>query len=305
LDLSKKAGIANFNDLRNSLGQEEAKTLVVAAAHDMHTLEAVFAAAKEFPMRYILVGKKEKILALSSELGVRNGMDTIIDCGNHDDCAREAVKIVREGRGDVLVKGILESSALLKAVLDKDSGIRDSGVLSHLAFLEVPSYHKLVVITDGGAIPNPTLEQKAEIVRNAVTFYRRLGIHRPKIAALCINESVSEKIPETVDAAALQKMCERGELGDCVLEGPISFDLAVDTGSAKIKGFKSAITGDPDILLVPNITVGNVMSKALLYWGGAKMAGCVVGAKAPIVLVSRGATAEEKLLSIMLCLIHS
>ena len=294
---------ADFNELHGSLAGSAPKTLVAAAAHDAHTLEAVYAAAKEFPMKYILVGDRKKIMDISSGLGCTPDPEAIADAGDDADCARKAVALVHEGRGDVLMKGILESGTLLKAALDKDSGVRDSDTISHIAVLDVPGYHKLVSVTDGGMLPSPTLDQKAAIVRNAVSFYRRLGFSRPKIAALCASESVSDKIPETVDAAKLQAMCEKGGLGDCLLEGPLSFDIAVSREAASVKGVSSSVSGDVDILLAPNITAGNALCKGLIYWGGTKMAGCVLGAKVPIVLVSRGATAEEKLFSIMLCII--
>ena len=292
----------NFSDLRKNLISQAPKTLVVAAAHDLHTLEAVYAAARELPMKYILVGNREKILSISSGLGIAPEMGAIEDCGGDDECARKSVSLVRDGYGDVLMKGILDSGTLLKAVLDKDMGIRDSGVMSHIATLQVPAYHKLILVTDAGMITDPSLEQKADIVRNAVAFCRLLNLKKPKIAAISASESINKKFPETVDAAELQAMCTRGELGDCLLEGPLSFDIAISSESAKSKGFESVISGNSDILLVPNISVGNVLAKGLLFWGNAKMAGCVVGAKAPIVLVSRIASAEEKLLSIMICL---
>lgn len=274
----------------------------MAAAHDPHTLEAVFTAEKSIPMQYVLVGDRKRILELAQRLGNSLAEDQIIDAGEGDDCARKAVALVREGGAQVLMKGLLETGTLLKAVLDKETGIRESGTMSHLAVLETPHYHKLVAVTDGGMIPHPTLEQKADIVRNAVSFYQKLGFSRPKIAALAAAEAVSEKMPESKDAAMLQAMCERGELGDCLLEGPLSFDLAVSKESAAIKGHASKISGDADVLLAPGIAAGNILCKGLLYWGGAKMAGCVLGAKAPVILVSRGATAEEKRLSITLCL---
>jgi len=301
MDISCGAPCTGFGDLLGNLKAVAPKTLVVAAAHDLHTLEAVYAAAERLPMDFRLVGDRERILAISGELGHSPGPGEIVDAGDGADCARKSVSLIREARGDVLMKGILDTGTLLKAVLDKESGIRDSAVMSHLAMMEVPSYHKALFITDGGFLTYPTLEQKAGAVRNAVAFCRRIGLERPKVAALCASESVSDKMPETLDAAALREMCGRGELGDCLLEGPISFDIAIDPESARVKGYKSGISGDADMFLVPNIAVGNVLVKALMYWCGAKMAGCVLGAKAPIVLVSRGAAAEEKFLSIMLC----
>jgi len=276
------------------------RTLVVAAAHDSHTLEAVYTAAEELGIRYILVGDREKILSLSSELGFSPDPDTIVNSDDNVDCARKAVSLIGDGSGDALMKGLLETGTLLKTVLDKKSGIRGSGTLSHLAILETPSYHKLIGITDGGMIPSPTIEQKADIARNSAEYLRSIGYELPKIAALCASEVVSPKMQETVDAAELQAMCQRGELGKCLLEGPLSFDIAISKESASIKGYFTDVSGDADVLLVPSITVGNVLAKGLAYWAGSKLAGCIIGAKTPIVLTSRGATTEEKLLSIML-----
>jgi len=294
--------IRSFEELRD-MTRQSPKTLVVAAAHDCHTLEAVFTAVKMFSMRYLLVGNREKIMSISSQIGEYPEPDTIVDCGDNECSARKAVIMVREGCGDAIVKGIIETSTLLKAIVNRDSGIRASGSMSHLAMLEIPAYHKLMSITDGGMIPNPDFWQKVDIVRNTVAFYKRIGCDRPKIAVLCASESRSSRMQETVDAAALQDMCQRGELGDCQLEGPLSFDIAISRDAAETKGFLSEISGDTDVLLVPNITTGNVLAKGLIYMGGAKLAGCVLGAKVPVVLPSRGATTEEKLDSIMMSLI--
>jgi len=276
---------------------------VVAAAHDEHTLEAVYAAAKKLSINYLLVGDREKILSISSELGFTPASETIVDAADDLTCASIAVDFIRNGSGNALMKGILETATLLRAVLNKETGVRGSGTLSHLALLESPGYHKLIGVTDGGMIPSPTMEQKTGIVKNAVGYFNTIGYKKPKVAALCASESVSPKIQETVEAAQLQEMCRKGELGDCILEGPISFDLAISRESAEIKGFKSEISGETDVMIVPNITVGNVFIKGQIYWAGAKMAGCIIGAKVPIVLTSRGASAEEKLLSIMISLI--
>ena len=288
----------DFTKLTGKISTQSA-TLVAAAAHDKHTLEAIYNAAGKYNFNYLLVGDRDQIVSISSGLGVSPDPDTIIDGKDDTDCARTAVDLIRNGSGTVLMKGLLETGTLLKEVLNKETGIRDSNILSHLAVLEVPGYHKLIGITDGGMIPYPDLEQKADIVRNAAAFFRGLGYKCPKIAALCASETVSEKMQETVDASHLQSMCSRGNLGDCFLEGPVSFDIAVSRESALTKGFSSEISGEADIFLVPNISTGNILAKGLIYWANAKMAGVVLGAKAPIVLVSRAASPEEKLLSIL------
>jgi len=292
----------DFKELQDSFSTDASKTLVVAAAHDKHTLEAVFEASNLLPMKYILVGNRAKITELSSELGITLSQDDIIDAADDAGCARKSIDLIRSGSGNVLMKGLIETGTLLKAALDKENGIRGTGTMSHLAMLKVPAYKKLIGVTDGGMIPHPTSEQKADIVRNAVLFFQRLGTSQPKVAVLAASESVSEKMPETVDAAELQAMCSRGELGDCIAEGPLSFDIAVCKESAAVKKHPTQIAGDADIFLVPNIATGNILCKGLLYWGGAEMAGCVLGASVPIVLVSRGASAKEKLFSVMLCL---
>ena len=292
----------SFNDLKASMATESPKVLVVASAHDKHTLEAVYEAVDTLPMKYILVGNRTKIMDLSAELGKSPNADDIIDVADDAQCAAKSVELIRDGKGDVLMKGLVDTGTLLKAIVHKESGIRGTGTMSHLAVLEVPRYNKLIGVTDGGMIPHPTLNQKSDIIRNAVGFYHKLGIEKPMVAVLAAAETVNEKMPETVDAAQLQSMCLRNELGDCIVEGPLSFDISVSEESAAIKKHPSKTTGKVDLMLVPSIATGNILCKGLLYWAGAKMAGCILGSKAPIVLVSRGATAEEKLLSILLCL---
>ena len=292
----------NFEELKVSMTSDTPKTLVVAAAHDKHTLEAVYQAADTFPMKYLLVGDKDKIKEISAEFGKSLSDENILDAKDDAEIARKSVEAIRAGKGDVLMKGLIETGTLLKAALNREAGIRGTGTMSHLAMLEVQGYHKLIAITDGGLTPHPTLEQKVDSIRNAVGFYHGLGQNCPKVAVLAASESVSEKMPETMDGAKLQEMCKEGLLGECIVEGPLSFDIAVCKESAAIKKHPSNVTGEVDILLVPTVASGNILCKGLLYFGGAKMAGCVLGAKVPIVLVSRGATSEEKLLSIMLCL---
>jgi phosphate butyryltransferase len=292
----------SFAQLREDLDETKPRVLVAAAAHEAHTLEALSQASKEMPMSVILVGNKQKIMEIIGQHNTPIKNVEIIEADSDEDCARTAVRLVRDGRGNVLMKGALQTGTLLKAALDSENGIRSTGTMSHIALVETPAYHKLVAITDGGMIPHPTLEQKVGIVKNVVEMFNALGNPMPKIAALAASESVSDKLPETKDAMLLQQMVENKEIENCILEGPMSFDLAVSKESAAIKGVDSKISGDVDAFVVPDISTGNVMTKALLYWGNAQMAGCVWGAKAPIVLVSRGASSQEKLFSIMLAL---
>jgi phosphate butyryltransferase len=292
--------LRNFNDLTAKVRNLTKKTAVVAAAHDEHALEAVLAASKEKYIDYLLVGNREKIIQIAAGLNFPVADNVIFDAASDTEAAETAVSLIREGKGDFLMKGRLETAVLMRAVVNKETGIRKESVMSHIAFFEIPVYPKLLGVTDGGMIPYPSLEQKIVIIKNAVALFKTLGYERPKIAVLAASETVNERMPETADAKALKEYCAKGELGDCFVEGPISLDLTLSKESAAIKGYDSPVTGDADILVVPNIACGNILGKSLVYAGNAKMAGCIVGAKVPIVLTSRGASAEEKHLSILL-----
>ena len=274
---------------------------MVAAAHDLHTLEAVFAAQQDGLISPILVGRREEIRSLARQLGRDPDPGRIVDADDEEDCARRSVALIREGRGDMLIKGLLQTGSLLHAVVQKETGIRESRVMSHVAILEVPRYHKLLFITDGGMVVAPTLEEKQHILNNAVNLCRFLGYEQPKAAVLCAVEEVSPHMPETQDAAALKELGAAGAFGPCFVEGPISLDLATDPQAVRVKGYRSPAAGDADILLVPSIAAGNILGKALYGLAGGKMAGVVLGASVPITVNSRGATPEEKYLSILIC----
>ncbi len=293
--------ISGFQQLKDSLRDLPPKRAVVAAAHDEHTLQAVFAARRDGLIQPILVGHQNEIWDISHKLGEHLEEDQVVDATDEQDCAERAVQLVREGRGDLLIKGMLQTGTILKAVLSKTQGIRSSQVMSHVAILDVPTYHKLLFITDGGMVVAPDLEQKRHILNNVVEFCRFLGYESPKAAALCAVETVSSTMAETQDAAILKEEGAQGRFGDCIVEGPISLDLATDGEVARVKGYHSPVAGDADILLVPAIAVGNVLGKALYGLAGGEMAGVVLGAKVPITVNSRGATAEEKYYSILIC----
>ena len=253
------------------------KRIVLACAHCEHSLEAVSNAVKEGIVEAVLVGKEDMI------------RETI----------KIAVRLINEGKGDFLMKGKMQTSDLLKQVVNKETGLNMGKVMSHVGLFEVPNYHKLVVLTDGGMLLHPTLEQKAQIVENAVGALNNMGYENPKVAALCAAEKLNEKAPESVDAAALKEMNEKGEIKDCVIEGPISYDIALSKEIADFKGFESPVAGDADVLLVPDMAAGNFIGKSWVIQGGGRMTGLVVGAKAPIVLTSRGSGADEKFYSIV------
>lgn len=293
--------IAGFSQLKQKLCGLPPKTAVVAAAHDEHTLQAVFAAQRDGLIRPLLVGDREKIMSIAAGLGHPLSQDQVVDGGDDGACAARSVELIRGGEGGMLIKGMLQTGTLLKAVVQADTGIRASQVMSHVAILDVPSYHKLLFITDGGMVVAPDLEQKRHILQNALDFCRFLGYVRPKAAALCAVETVNPRMAETVDAAALKAEAERGDFGPCQVEGPISLDLATDAQAAEVKGYHSPVAGDADILLCPAIAAGNLLGKALYGLAGGQMAGVVLGARVPITVNSRGATPEEKYSSILLC----
>ena len=281
-------------------GKKVVKSVAVPGAADDHVLEAVFEAEGMGLIKAILIDKEEEVKKVLTELGKNPADYEIINAETPEECGQMAVELVKEGRANVILKGLLETKDVLKPVVNKETGIGLGGVMSIVAFTELPAYHKLLVVTDGGMMTYPTVEQKAGIIKNAVDCYKKLGIENPKIACVAAVEKVNPKMPETVDAAELKKMNEEGIIKDCIVEGPISLDLAVNADSAKRKKYDSPVAGDADVILVPNIQVGNVAHKSMLQFGNGKMAGVVIGAKCPIVINSRGSSAEEKFDSLLL-----
>lgn len=221
------------------------------------------------------------------------------------EAAAEAVAAVRRGEAQLLMKGLLQTATIMKAVLNKETGLRTGRSLSHACAFEIPGWHKLVFITDVAMMPAPTLEQKADIVRNQVQMAQALGIARPKVAALAAVETVNPSMPATVDARALQEMGERGDLGNCDVQGPLALDLAVSPESGKTKGVTGPVVGDADILLVPDIEAGNMLYKGLVYFAKARPAGIIMGAKCPVVLLSRADSPDAKLMSIALAVLSA
>ncbi len=294
--------LKNFQELIAKVQNNNSKKRVaVAAAHDDHTLEAVFRAAHDKLVEPVLIGNKEKISEILKQLNVEYDLNSIISTESDKESAEKTVELINANKADFIMKGKLQTADLLKAVVDKEKGLRTGKVISHVAILEVPKYHKLIAITDGGMMMYPNAEEKKQILESAVDVFLAMGYECPKVAVLAAVETVNPKMPEAVDADILKKMNQSGEIKDCIVEGPISVDLTFSKESAQIKGYNSPVTGEADILLVPNITTGNIMSKALIEMANATMAGMIVGAKVPIVLTSRGATSQEKYLSLVLC----
>lgn len=291
----------SFDDLIKkvqNLGSK--KKVAVVSAQDEHTLEAVFKAKKDNIVEPILIGNKKKIIEILSGLHESVLEESIINVESDSEAAEKAVELINENKADFIMKGKIQTADLLRAVVNKENGLRTGKVMSHIVIHEIPTYHKLLAVTDGGMMMYPSLDEKKQIIENAVSTFLALGYENPKVAVLAAVETVNPKMQESVDADMLKKLNIKGEIKNCIVEGPISYDLTMSKESASIKGFVSPVTGEADIIVVPNITVGNILGKSLVYSAGAKMAGFIVGAKVPIVLTSRGSTSEEKYLSLAL-----
>ena len=293
--------IKDFKELIEKTQQGSVKKIVaVVAAHDEHTLDAVDLASKNNIAGSVLIGDGAKIKELKDKHGFQLKDAEIIEEKDDVLAAKKAVSMIKDGTANFLMKGKLQTSDLLREVVNKEHGLNKGRVMSHFGIFEIPGYHKLLVLTDGGMLPHPNLDEKAQILLNAVEVLHELGYDNPKVAAMAAAEVVNPKIPESVDADLLKKMNLEGKIKGCIVEGPISFDLMFSPESAKIKGYESPVTGDTDVLLMPGMTSGNLLAKSFQYIAGAKMAGMIVGAAAPIVLVSRGASSEEKYFSMVL-----
>ena len=292
--------IKKLDDIFDELKSCDKKAVLsVAAAHDEEVLLAVKDACDMNIIKAILIGEEEKIRKIASEINFDLSDVEVINESDLKLCAEKAVKLVSSGKADYVMKGLLDTSIILKEVLNKEYGLRTDSLLSHVMIYEVPSYHKLLILTDGGMNIDPDVSQKKKIADNAIKAAKSLGIENVKVACLAAKEKLNPKMQATLDADELKSMCKDGMFGNgVVVEGPIAFDLAVSKEACKIKGYESEVGGDADILLVPTIETGNGIGKALTYMANAKSAGIIMGAKAPIVLVSRADTHESKLYSI-------
>jgi phosphate butyryltransferase len=292
--------IENFDQLLSFVKSKEKKRLAIASAEGEEIVEAVKRATDEDIIQGVLIGDGERIKDICQKLKFDLNRVEIIDAKVPMLTSQLAVELVKRKKADMLMKGKVSTSTLLKAVLDKEKGLRSGRLLSHVAVVEVENYHKLMLVTDGGMNINPDVNKKVDILKNAIKVANKLGIEKPKVSCLTAVELVNPEMQETVDAAVLVKMAERGDIGDIIIDGPVAFDLAVDSQAAQMKGIISPVAGDTDIFLVPNIAAGNIFVKALIYLANAKVGGIVVGGGAPIVLLSRSDTAEMKLYSMAL-----
>jgi phosphate butyryltransferase len=294
----------SFDEILEKVKGRKSLTISVAVAQDKDVLEAIKLAMDAGLANAILVGDKREITEMLEEIGFSSDIP-VIDEPDINKAALKAVSLVKRGEAQILMKGLINSSDFLKAVLDPGDGLRTGRLISHLAAFEVPGQDRLIFHTDGGMNIAPDLQQKKDILTNAILALNAMGIEKPNVAVLTANEKVNPKMPATVDAQALVEMWEAGEFPPSVVEGPIALDVAVSSEAAKHKGIISKITGQVDLFLMPNIETGNACGKTLIYYAGAKMAGLVLGAANPIVMTSRAETAIGKLNSIALaCLAY-
>lgn len=292
--------IKNFEDVLRVARERGPKTIAVACAQDHDVMNAVENARKNGIADAILVGDQEKIEAIAAMESIDLAPYEIIDIKDMAEASLKAVELVSSGKAHMVMKGLVDTAIILKAVLNKEVGLRTGNVLSHVAVFDVPSYHKLMLITDAAMNIAPDVNQKKQIIENALVVSRALDIEEAKVAMIAAKEKVNPKMPATVDAGEIVKMNQSGELTGCIVGGPFAVDNAVSKEAAKTKGIDHPVAGDADIMLCPTIETGNVFYKTLAFLCNASSAGTIVGAKAPVILTSRADSEEAKLNSIAL-----
>jgi len=292
--------IKSFDEVLKIAKERGPKTISIACAQDEDVLKAVENARVKGIANAILVGDADKIKEIADMLNMDLGNYEVIDIKDGAEASLKAVELVSSGKAHIVMKGLVDTAIILKAVLNKEVGLRTGNVLSHVAVFDIANFPRLLMVTDAAMNIAPDLKVKKQIIENSVIVGNALDIALPKVAVICAKEKVNEKMPATVDAGELVKMNENGELTGCLVGGPLALDLAVSEEAVRIKGFSNPVAGKADILLCPTIEAGNVLYKSLSFLCDAKSAGIIVGAKAPIVLTSRADNDDTKLNSIAL-----
>lgn len=280
-----------------------ARRLVVAAADDKTVLKAVQSGMKEGFIIPILIGDRKKIEDKSREIGFDLSTIEIVDATDPKIIAKKAVALVNEKKADILMKGLIGTAPMLRAVVNKENGLRKNNLLSHFTLFQTPYYHKIFGVTDVAMNISPTLEEKIQILDNALEVMHKLGVQTPKVAILSPAETINPKIESSVHASILTMMNKRKQIQNCIIDGPLALDNAISAIASGHKGIESDVAGDADLLVVPNLDSGNILYKSLIFLGGASAAAIITGAKVPIVLTSRAATDESKLLSMALAVV--
>lgn len=294
----------DFRELISLAKKRGERTCVVVRAEDETVLEGVKLAQDLGMIAPILIGDAKAIEALGRKVELQLTKDQVIDVKEEGAALREAVRFVKEQNG-ILMKGQISTAAFLKGILDKEFGLRTGRMLSHVAVLEVPGYHKLMLMSDGGMNPKLDLKTRIDIISNALELARSLGIVAPRVALVAASEVVNPDMPETADAVQIANMSKEGKFAGAIVEGPFGFDVAISKEAADHKNLRSQIAGDTDILIMPNIAAGNIWAKGLMYFARAKAAGIIMGAAKPVVMLSRADPPETKLNSIALGILNS
>ena len=292
--------IKNFKELLDLAVKKGPKKLAVACAQDDDALKAIKTAYDMGIVGGYLVGDEAQIRAIASEIGLDLSGFEVINILDLAEASLKAVELVSTGKADLVMKGLVDTSIILKAVLNKEVGLRTGNALSHVAIFDVPTYHKILLVTDAAMNIAPDLMTKKQIIENSLFVTRALEIDKPNVGIIAAKEKVSEAMIATVDAGELVKMNQEGQITGCFVGGPFALDNAVSKEAAEIKGIKDPMAGDVDVLLCPTIEAGNVLYKALNFLANAQSAGIIVGAKAPVVLTSRADSDDSKLNSIAL-----
>lgn len=292
--------IHTFAELLKAAKNKGPKTVAVAAGHQAEVMLASLDAEVAGLAEVILVGDGTRIREIADTEGFDISRMEVVHAPQPGEAAWNVMKLVSEGKADIAMKGKVETSDFLRAALSKELGLRTGRLFTHVAAFEIPEFDRLIFISDAGVVVAPNLEQKVEIVQNAIYVAHALDIGLPRVAVLAATEVVNPKIPTTLDAANLSKMADRGQIKGGLVDGPLALDNAISPESARIKGIKSAVAGYADILVAPDIEAGNVLAKAITYFAQGKMAGVVVGARCPLILPSRSDTREAKLVSLAL-----
>ena len=293
--------IQKLDDLFEVLRSKPRKRLVAAYANDAHTIEAVAAAVQAGIVEATLVGDRDTILKVCQEQKVDASQFEIVQESVDTNAVATAISLINEGRGDILMKGLVTTDRYMRGILNKEKGLLPpKAVLSHVTVMQIPTYHKLLVVGDVAIIPAPDFNQKVAITNYLITIAKTLGIETPKVALLAATEQVSTGMPACVEAAVLSKMGDRGQIQGALLEGPLALDVAVNAEAAKIKKLTSQVAGDADCLLFPNIESGNVFFKTCTKFAKAELGAMVMGAKVPCILTSRGDSVKSKMYSIAL-----
>ncbi|HXU37637.1 MAG TPA: bifunctional enoyl-CoA hydratase/phosphate acetyltransferase [Blastocatellia bacterium] len=290
-------GTGKYEQLLERCKRLEAIPTAVAHPCGASALSGAIEAANEGLILPILVGPIGEIEATARAAKIDLGGFRIVDAEDSHDSARKAVELIRKGEAELLMKGNLHTDELMAAVVSREGGLRTARRISHVFVMDVPTYHKVLIVTDGAINIAPTLEDKVDILQNAIDLAISLGREKPKVAILAAVETVTSKMPATIDAAALCKMAERGQIKGAILDGPLAFDNAISKEAASIKGITSEVAGDPDILLAPDLEAGNILAKQLTFLANADSAGLVLGARVPVILTSRADSVRARIAS--------